>query len=221
MVIPQSFPGEYADEHGAEPVTWRFEPLDGTRMLSFEIHATVRGVDVCGDNFDWLVPVDVPAAVEAGLSLDSLDSLTACVLTCDFLCTLEGPEGNRLVPIRFAVELSEGEALRSGAFVRLSMDLEGQTFSAEGEWFEDGLLRLAAVLPDGFRLRSCVTCLFSDYSPAGQSVMGIRCHRDDRAQYLAVRRKHDYWSVPVTEEVPETYLCGEFEPRVPGTGYRG
>jgi hypothetical protein len=25
----------------------------------------------------------------------------------------------------------------------------------------------------------------------------------------------------VTEDVPETYLCGEYQRRVPGTGYRG
>jgi hypothetical protein len=25
----------------------------------------------------------------------------------------------------------------------------------------------------------------------------------------------------VTEEVPETYLCNEYQRRVPGTGYRG
>lgn len=28
-------------------------------------------------------------------------------------------------------------------------------------------------------------------------------------------------NVPITEEVVETYLCEEYAPRVPGTGYRG
>ncbi len=220
-MIPQSFPGEYADDHGAEPVTWRFEPLAGTPMLGFEIHSTVRGVGVCGGDFDSLEPVDAPAAVEAGLFLDAFGALTACVLTGDLPCTLEGPAGEQLFPIRFAVELREGEAPRREPVIRLSIDLEGQTFSVVDDRFEDGLLRLAAALPDGFRFRSCLTCLFSDYSPAGNPLLGIRCHRDDRAQYLAMTGKRDYWSVPMTEEVPETYLCGEFEPRVRGTGYRG
>jgi hypothetical protein len=38
---------------------------------------------------------------------------------------------------------------------------------------------------------------------------------------VAVRSKADYWQVPITEEVPETHLCPEYERRVPGTGYRG
>ena len=33
--------------------------------------------------------------------------------------------------------------------------------------------------------------------------------------------KADYWGVPVTEEVPEFYRCDSYEPRIPGTGYRG
>ena len=27
--------------------------------------------------------------------------------------------------------------------------------------------------------------------------------------------------MPITEEVPETYLCDEYQPGVPGTGYPG
>ncbi len=47
------------------------------------------------------------------------------------------------------------------------------------------------------------------------------CYRGVKDQYLAVRSKADYWSVPVTEEVPETHLCSDYQRRVPGTGYRG
>ena len=49
----------------------------------------------------------------------------------------------------------------------------------------------------------------------------MRCHRDAKGQYLAVRSKADYFHVPVTEDVPETYLCDEYERRTPRTGYRG
>lgn len=37
--------------------------------------------------------------------------------------------------------------------------------------------------------------------------MGMRCHRNAKEQYLAVGFNADYWSVTVTEEAPETYLC--------------
>jgi hypothetical protein len=65
------------------------------------------------------------------------------------------------------------------------------------------------------------SCLFSDYSPAGHGLTGIRCHRGAKQLYLAVRSKPDYWHVPLTEAVPETYVCNEYQRRIPGTGYRG
>jgi hypothetical protein len=49
----------------------------------------------------------------------------------------------------------------------------------------------------------------------------MSCHRGVKEQYLAVRSKADYWSVPVTEKVMETHLRPEYERHVPGTGYRG
>lgn len=51
--------------------------------------------------------------------------------------------------------------------------------------------------------------------------MGMRCHRGAKTQYLAVRSKREYWSVPVTEDVMETYRCPEYSTRIPGTGYHG
>ncbi len=66
-----------------------------------------------------------------------------------------------------------------------------------------------------------MTCQFSDYSPYGHGLMGMRCHRGAKEQYLAVRSKDDYFSVPKTEEVMETHSCAEFELRTRGTGYRG
>jgi hypothetical protein len=49
----------------------------------------------------------------------------------------------------------------------------------------------------------------------------MSCHRLDAERYIAVRAKADYWSVPVTEIVMETHRCDTWQPRVPGTGYRG
>jgi hypothetical protein len=38
----------------------------------------------------------------------------------------------------------------------------------------------------------CVTCLYSDYSPGGHGLTGMRCHRDAKVQYLAVKSKAAY-----------------------------
>jgi len=105
--------------------------------------------------------------------------------------------------------------------LHLSIVVEGVTHEVTDDWFEDGMLRLQAAMPEPARLEACITCLLSDYSPYGHGLLGMSCHRDVRAQYLAVRSKGDYFQVPVTETVPEFYRCPEYVRRVPGTGYRG
>ena len=75
------------------------------------------------------------------------------------------------------------------------------------EWFEEGVLRLETALPGDLRLRCCVTCLYSDYSPEGHGLIGMFCHRGAKERYLTVSSKAEYWGVPVAEEVVETYLC--------------
>ncbi|WP_052707388.1 DUF6304 family protein [Streptomyces rubellomurinus] len=220
-MIPQSFPGSFTDDQGAEELTWRFVPAATRWGPSYEVRATIRGADVRGSDFDVLKPVDAHAAAAAGLRLDAYGHLETCVLSGDLPCTVERPGDHPLSTIRFTLDLREDASAPSETPLRLSIVIGGKTVETEAEDFENGLLELAAALPDGLRLRSCVTCLLSDYSPAGKGLMGIRCHRGAREQYLAVTRKAEYWPVPLTELVPETYLCGEFEPRVPGTGYRG
>jgi hypothetical protein len=107
------------------------------------------------------------------------------------------------------------------ASLSLACEIDGVTYAISDSWFEDGLLRLEQSFPPDQQLVACLTCLYSDYSPGGHGLTGMRCHRDAKTQYLAVRSKADYWGVPVTEDVPETYLCDEYERRVSGTGYRG
>lgn len=91
-------------------------------------------------------------------------------------------------------------------------------------WMEDALLNLQNQLPDGMRLRSCITCAFSDYNPAGNDFFGtMACFRDHKADYRAVSTKRDIFALwpSLTGLVQETYLCPDYEPRQPGTGYRG
>ncbi|HSY47275.1 MAG TPA: hypothetical protein VLC46_00525 [Thermoanaerobaculia bacterium] len=73
-------------------------------------------------------------------------------------------------------------------------------------------------------MRACINCLHSDYSPYGHGLFGyMTCFRNRKAEYLRVKSKDDFWKVHdhFEEMVQETYLCPEFERRVPGTGYRG
>ena len=125
--------------------------------------------------------------------------------------------------VRFSLDLRLGpdHPPEQPKSLKLAVTINGITYEVVDDWFEDGMLRLEAEIPAGVRLVACITCLYSDYSPGGHGLMGMSCHRDAKSQYLAVGSKADYWNVPVTEEVPETYSCPEYKRRVPGTGYRG
>ena len=122
--------------------------------------------------------------------------------------------------VRFSLDLHE-EAIRQSRHLMLSVQVDGQAHSVKDEGFEDGIARLQHSLPAEVRLVCCFTCLYADYSPSGHGLSGMACHRDAKEQYLAVRSKRDYWDVPVTEEVLETYVCPEYVARIAGTGYRG
>ena len=218
---PLSFPGSYEDAHGVEAVVWRFEPAERTGQEArwFEIHTVVRGVPVWGTDLDGLEPVG--ASHTGLLSLNAAGELDQCVLRGELPCTVQVDGDRQAVTVRFTLDLRVKEPVGSPRNLRLAMSVDVATYEVADEWFEDGMRRLGAALPSGTGLVCCSTCLFSDYSPAGHGLIGICCHRDAKARYLAVRSKFDYFAVPVTEEVPETYLCPDYQPRVPGTGYRG
>jgi hypothetical protein len=220
-VQPIVFPGTYEDSSGTEPVEWRIVPSsrrgwDGR----FEIHAEIRGVHVWGADFDGL-EADGTADAASRLALNEAGELASCVLRGDLPCSVSAAAGlTRPSTVRFALDLRLPPDPTQGN-LSLACEIDGATYAVSDSWFEDGLLRLERALPPGHQLVACVTCLYSDYSPGGHGLTGMRCHRDAKAQYLAVRSKADYWGVPVTEDIPETYLCDEYERRVPGTGYRG
>jgi hypothetical protein len=128
------------------------------------------------------------------------------------------------------VELTLGGPTPNGQLdreqLRLALVYGGRRWESPGTsgWFEDELLGIQAQLPDGVFMRACINCLYSDYSPYGHGLFGcMMCFRNLKAEYLKVTTKDEFWSVHdrCDRQVQETYLCPEFERRVPGTGYRG
>jgi hypothetical protein len=51
----------------------------------------------------------------------------------------------------------------------------------------------------------------------------MMCFRNLKAEYVKVTTKEQFWSLHGRQDrlVQETYVCPEFERRIPGTGYRG
>ncbi len=110
--------------------------------------------------------------------------------------------------------------------LRIVLEFDGQQFAGSGTsgWFEDELLSIQAQLSEGVFIKSCINCLYSDYSPAGHGLFGgMMCFRNLKGEYRKVKSKQDFWALYGRQDryVQETYLCPEFERRIPGTGYRG
>lgn len=211
----------------SEPVTWWLRSVHSpgpaqSRFLEFLISVEIRGVIFEGYSLDLLDPADPTAAEAAGLICGGF-GLTSCALVGTVPLQLNTPaaEAGSTADLKFLLDLrNESDPAFKPLRSTLSI-LEGGSVEVESWDFEGALLGLTTGLPAGTSLRCCATCLYSDYTPDGTGLMGMSCHRDAKEQYLAVRSKRDYRSVPVTEFVPEIYLCEQYEPRIPGTGYRG
>jgi Family of unknown function (DUF6304) len=121
-------------------------------------------------------------------------------------------------------ELGQGGRLNAYAFfLGLTYADKVYTTGKDSGDFETELLGLEAKMPAGLSFHACISCAFSDYSPYGSSLFGsLACFRDTKEEYRQVRGKDILVLWPrMAGWVQETYLCGEFERRVPGTGYRG
>lgn len=216
----ERYPARYQDARGIEPTTIA---NDGETL-----RLVVRGVEWTGRDFDGLEAA--PGASPAQLARFTLaaGSLCQCELAFDLPLVVVDTGGD--TPATLSVELRLGRPRPDGGLddeeVRLTLASVHGRFVGAGTsgWFEDELLDIQRQLPPGVYLRACITCLYSDYSPAGHGLFGwMMCFRNLKAEYLKVRSKVEFWSVHDRAErlVQETYHCPEFERRRPGTGYRG
>jgi hypothetical protein len=217
------FEGGYEDAIGGEPILWLATTSSEPGVPRFKLAIEIRGIEFSGYDFDGMEPADGGEALAAGFALKATGDLYQCVLRGELPCSISESGRVRSGRVSFALDLrSEATADRAAPQnLTLRMSVAGKTYTVVDEWFESGIERLQAELPTGVQLVCCFTCLFSDYSPHGHGLVGMRCHRGAKERYLSVRSKFDYFSVPVTEDVMETYVCPEYEPRIPGTGYRG
>jgi hypothetical protein len=192
------------------------------------MRTSIRGVDFEGTDFDGLDTAADDATVRAaGLTL-AQRSLCACELRWSMPLAVgraETHEVGRLdAHLILGAPTPRGGLDRESLRLRLVFSLATIESAGTSGWFEDELLDLQRQLPEGHYLRACIGCGLSDYSPVGHGLFGgLACFRATKAAYRAVSTKHDLFAIwdSRAELVQETYVCPEFEPRRPGTGYRG
>lgn len=219
----QSYPARYQDAQGEENTGI---DNDGKRL-----HMKVRGVEFVGANFDGLDSTLDPTDPRLTSFTLYRGSLCACHLEC--VIPLPVVVGQELMSGQLQMYLDLGHPRPGGnggidqETLRLCLSFGGTSFWSKGTSggiFEDELRDLQQALPQGAYLKACISCAFSDYSPAGHGLFGsLACFRDNKAAYRQVNGKHSLFAIwdTMTEFVQETYLCPEFEHRLPGTGYRG
>jgi hypothetical protein len=214
------YPARYRDGSG--------EQVTAIRNDGRTLRMTVRGVEFSGEDFDAFAP----SPREASASLASFTFQRGCLCSCTIDCEMPIPvvigdrndAGLLLVHLELGAPGSKGGLERES--LQLELQLQGARFLASGRsgWFEDELLEIQSQLPEGTHLKACITCALSDYSPAGHGLFGcLACFRRNKDAYRAVKSKQDLFRIwdSRTEFVQETYICPEFENRLPGTGYRG
>ncbi len=193
------------------------------------LHFTVRGVTFEGTDWDGPEATE-PTRARAEGFIFSGDDL------CGFRLNFAMPialDSHDAAQAELEVALDIGPPREDGRgitheTVQLTLRRGAHSLTSSGKsgWFEDELVELLAQLAelDGSRMRACIDCAYSDYSPYGHGLFGsMACFRDCKDDYLAVNGKHDLFALwdRRARYVQETYCCEQWAPRKSGTGYRG
>ncbi|MFF0889543.1 DUF6304 family protein [Streptomyces sp. NPDC003456] len=218
-----AWPGRYTDRYGSQELVFE---SDGREL----IRTTIRGVPFEGEAMDALGALAGEPPEKMFRLADG--HLCSCLLEWDVPLTVGTPgRPPRTGVLHCALRL--GDPVPSGALdeesLTVTLRLDGRAYGGGENLgdFETALYDIQRRLPPGDRLRACIACAWSDYSPAGRPMMGgLACFRDVRDRYRRVDGKHGPLGIfalwpQLTEFVQETYLCGEFEPRGAHGGYRG
>ncbi len=216
--IYEEYPAWYRDARGEEETVIR---NDGESL-----RMTVRGVEFAGWMLDDFEPVEGtdPAALEP-FTLHS-GSLWGYEIEYDVSQPMircgQAEQATLHVQIVLGPPGERGGVTGERFTLRLLFDEHSYESRDESGWIENALLEVQAALPDGVYMKNCFNCASSDYSPGGNGAFGcMKCFRNDKNAYLSARSKNEFFRLKNTEWVQETYLCPEFDRRVPGTGYRG
>lgn len=230
------YPAIYRDKNGAESTTI----TNNGKTLSMR----VRGVEFLGGDFDALEPVSGsdpekldtfafwPDTVykQGDLRFDKLPTNMLCECEIECVIPVTVVNGNEVLDGFLGMRLILGKHIpprgldEETLFLKLDIGHDSFRSNTNIGWFEYGLVDIQAQLPDSTFMKACINCAFSDYSPYGNGLFGgMACFRDNKSGYSRVKSKDDLFDIwqTMTEFVQETYLCGEFEKRKPGSGYRG
>ena len=205
------FPTTYRDNLGKEAAVIQ---NDGKNLSM-----TIRGVKFAGSMFDNFEPQNADVE-EAGLNSFSLHNgyLCSCEIDCEIPIHII-VSGNIIESKLYAhIELGKPKPNDGIKYerIRLELLLYGKIYKSLGMsgWFDDELREIQNLLPNDVYLKSCYTCTFSAYHPAGYGTFGcLACFRNNKKEYLKIQNKIELINFfsQKTETVQETWLCPEYK----------
>jgi hypothetical protein len=204
----------YRDEFGVEAVTLR------RREDMFDL--VIRGIEfTISANFDSFEPVHKADSGSERFKWDADGFVRGCRLTVYVPLSVTGGVSAELILYSEIPDEMDGN---DSAKLYLELWIDGKFIASESDWrVEDGGLRLFKKFAPEVRPGCCLTCAFSDYPPGYSDP--FYCFRDVGAEYVQVRGGLEMMKFrkthPETEIVHELHVCDQFQPRIPGTGYRG
>lgn len=210
----------YTDAHGTEQTIIENDGI--------QIRVVLRGVPFEGTDFDGLEPTI--ATDDPRLSRFSLhhNELCACHIDCKIPLPIveRHCEGQGILSVHLELGSPTPRGGLDAETLHLRLEYQKYCLASSGKsgWFEDELGEIQHQLPEDVYMKACITCLFSDYSPAGHGLFGcMMCFRNLKDEYVKVQSKDDFWRIHTRYErtVQEVFLCSEYQRRIPGTGYRG
>lgn len=196
-----------------------------------ELSVEIRGVTFSGQDFDGLEPTGNPSSkMLQKFTLYSNMDLCNCRFLCDIPIDMRDDQTTISTILHMDLKLGKPRPRPHSGIDQedliLKLKYNDRLIQSSGTsgWFEEEMLDIQKSLPPKSFLLCCFNCAFSDYHPVGHGLFGsLMCFRENKEAYLSIKSKDDFFEIEDTASslVQETFICSEFQRRVPGTGYRG
>ena len=217
------YPTVYRDVHGEENIVIE---NDGQTL-----RMVVRGVEFTSKpfgSFDRFMPATENTADVSTFRFGFYGELIAAALSFDVPISVVTETVAVAGILRVTIDLEEaaGRPKDNADWADPCMTLiyPGKSYTSSGGWgsFENELLAIQKQMPVDTYMKCCFNCAFSGYSPYGNGLWGMYCHRNNKEAYVQATDKLEWIRLDevAIEHVQETYLCTEFQRWNGETGYR-
>ena len=204
----KKYPANYKDKFGKEETQIY---SDGSTL-----YITLRGIKFEGIDFESLEGQIDKSKFEYVIYENGLSCLTNFELT--FIIPVNIVWNGKEITEHLAVFVATEN---NHSVVRLKLETKFRTFVNEKEYsdFESAIVGIQKKLPDNTKIKTCLSCKYSNYHPVGNGMLGgLICFKNLKEESQKIRSKNDLMKLldKVVESkkvfnVQETFVCNDHE----------